>query len=421
MVQREHYQEQILGIILVVDFKGGNMVEILESNRKPTFGQKLNAGVGRGLQVGNELMGQYQQKQMMQQENEAAKKLGINLEGIHDPKMRQEALSIALQGQYTKPLTSLQQSQKSLADERLKALQGKEKLFSKLFQGNPDQVKNNQNSNPKEQNSPQNEEQFDLSQLPQDNLSKLAAFAGQPGEEGIIGNMAQAELDKQNKEKEGRTAKEKEYFKINEPKVMELAENNRKLKQEGARYDRLEQLFSDPSKFPSSLTAALFTKDGQINDVVYSQMTPEAQEAVKLIIDSTSNIKDTYGARVTNFDLQTYLRKLPSLLNSPEGKSRVLRDLKIMNRLNQLHSSGIQEIFEEAGGTDKIPFSTAEKRYEKRYGGLEKDLMNQFITPDKGVFEKMPEPNKYLGRKIKNPETGEIFISDGKEWKPFKG
>jgi hypothetical protein len=140
-----------------------------------------------------------------------------------------------------------------------------------------------------------------------------------------------------------------------------------------------------------------------------------------LIIDSTSNIKDTYGARVTNFDLQTYLRKLPSLLNSPEGKMRVLRDLKIINQLNQLYENGIQDIFDEAGGTDKIPFSVAEKKYQKKYGTQEKELIDQFVSPEKGMFKQLPDANKNLGKKIKNTETGEILISDGAEWKPYKG
>jgi len=112
---------------------------------------------------------------------------------------------------------------------------------------------------------------------------------------------------------------------------------------------------------------------------------------------------------------------LPSLLNSPEGKTRVLRDLQIINQLNQMHASGIQEIFEEAGGTDKIPYSTAEQRYKKKYADKEKELLKFFVNPEKGTFNELPDASQFLGRKLKNPETGEIFISDGSTWKPFKG
>lgn len=370
--------------------------------RRKTFGEEIGSNLGQGLSQGF-LAGQEQaeKSRIMQQ-------LGI------DPriaKLPEEAQAAYFKQAFSpeKQMTPLQQSQKALTDERLKALQGQQDLFKRL------------NEQPQSPSFEQSHEKQGISNAPEEILRQVAAFKGQPGEAGIIGNMAEAELNKRSEERKGKTEKEKEYFKMNEPKLIELSDNQRKLEMEQARYDRLNNLFSDPSKFPSTFTAALFSKEGQINDLAYSQLTPEAQEALKLIIDSTSNIKDTYGARVTNFDLQTYLKKLPSLLNSPEGKMRVLRDLQIMNKLNQLHASGIQEIFEEAGGTDKIPYSKAEARYKKRYGGLEKDLKDQFVNPEKATFKEMPDANKFLGRKIKNPETGEVFISDGKEWKPFKG
>jgi len=252
-------------------------------------------------------------------------------------------------------------------------------------------------------------------------INTARSFAGQPGNAGVIGNIAENEFQRREQENKNRTAKEKEYFKLNEPQLMKMNETQRNLENEATRYARLGELFSDPSKFPSAHVAALFSKEGQLNDIAFSLLSPEAQEAVKLIIDSTSNIKDTYGARVTNFDLQTYLKKLPSLLNSHEGRQRVLRDLQLMNQVNQIHNTGIGEVFEEAGGTDKIPFSTAERRFNQKYGKQLHEMRERFVHPEKETFSERPNPEKYLGRKIKNPETGEIFISDGKEWKPFKG
>jgi len=390
--------------------------------RKPSSGARLSAGVGKALDIGSQLMQEHQQKQQRQQ---AVHKLGINPAVLDLPEVAQAEYFKNVFAQ-EKGMTPLQQSQKALADERLKALQGQQELFGQLFQGGQRQDQGQPQMGIQEQEGmPQGqtgiEGQFDLSKLPEENLRQLAAFKSSPGDEGVIGNIAQSEIDKRKETAAARTKKEEQYFKFNEPKLAELSDTQRKLETENARYERLENLFADPSKFPSSFTAALFTKDGTINDIVYSQMTPEAQEAVKLIIDSTSNIKDTYGARITNFDLQTYLKKLPSLLNSPEGKTRVLRDLKIINELNRMHASGIQEIFEEQGGSDKIPYSKAETLYKKRYGGLEKDLLSKFVNPEKGSFKSMPNANEYLGRKIKDDKTGEIFISDGKEWKPFKG
>ncbi len=374
-----------------------------EVPKRQTTAQKLSSGLGHGLNIAQQLVGQQQQR-------EAMSKLGIDPNVLSLPEQGQAAF---FKHHFAQPkeMTLLQQSQKALADERLKALQSNQNLFGSIF--------NQQQGQSKGEN--QTQSGFDLSQVPEEKLREAAAFKGQPGEMGILGNIAQGELDRQEGERKSRSKKEGEYFKFNEPKLAELATTAQNLQMEDARFSRLENLFQDHSKFPSTITAALFSKDGQLRDVAYSQLTPEAQEAIKLIIDSTSNIKDTYGARVTNFDLQTYLKKLPSLFNSPEGKMRVLRDLRIMNQLNRLHAEGIQDIFEEAGGSDKIPYSKAEKLYKKKFGPLEKQLVEQFVSTDKGIFNEKPDAAKHLGRKIKDSETGEIYISNGTEWTPFKG
>lgn len=391
-----------------------------------SFGAALGRTLGStaGDTFANIIQSRRQRSQQEQENREIQQRLGVDLTGVTDPDQRKAIMVEALKGR--RPLNPLQEAQKNLAEARTKQAQGQTELFQNLFGGTPQNIGQQlaRAGSPRESFDKQPQQQPDI-RNPQtwsdDQLRKVSSFAGQPGEMGIVGNMAKQELDARREEKKVRTAKEKEFFKFNEPKLAEVAETERNLDLENARYNRLGELFSDQSKFPSSLTAALFSKDGQLNDLAYSQLTPEAQEAIKLIIDSTSNIKDTYGARVTNFDLQTYLKKLPSLLNTPEGKMRVLRDLQIMNRLNAMHAKGIQEIFNESGGTDKISFSEAQKRYKKKFRGQENELISQFITPEKAKFNEMPEPSKYLGRKIKNPETGEIFISDGNEWKPFRG
>jgi hypothetical protein len=389
------------------------MTTVLPSSRSPWdvigahIGQNLSQNFPQSVQEG------YKQAVMNQQMNQRKQAVGQ---------------------QFGEDVANLPTDLQKIYINNLLQQQGKESLFNKKLDLVNQFLNRNGEGTNQSQNGPsssrENQTQFDLTQIPDEEIAKLsvidpnaARIVQQQKDVALREKRSREEFEykKTQEEQQKRTDKEKEYFKLNEPKVMELAQNSRKLKQEEGRYNRLGELFSDPSKFPSSFTAALFTKDGQINDLVYSQLTPEAQEAVKLIIDSTSNIKDTYGARVTNFDLQTYLRKLPSLLNSPEGKMRVLRDLKIINQLNQLYENGIQDIFDEAGGTDKIPFSVAEKKYQKKYGTQEKELIDQFVSPEKGMFKQLPDANKNLGKKIKNTETGEILISDGAEWKPYKG
>lgn len=80
------------------------MVTVLRSNReaKPSFGQKLSGAVGKGLEMGSQLMQQHEAKQRMQAENQQLQQLtGIDFTGIQDPELRQKAFASAMQAQQT--------------------------------------------------------------------------------------------------------------------------------------------------------------------------------------------------------------------------------------------------------------------------------------------------------------------------------
>lgn len=205
-----------------------------------------------------------------------------------------------------------------------------------------------------------------------------------------------------------------------EPELLERENKLNQYEQEGARFERLQELFSPEleNKFPSSFSVGLFTKDGELRPTAASLLSPEAQEAVKLIADNLSGAKDTFGARVTNFDLQSYMKRLPTLLNSSEGRRRVLRDLRLMNKLNTMHQEGVLEIVEREGGPGKISLSQAERRYRKEHAKEIANLKKEFVSPEKYNFTEKPDAKVYSGRVIVDEETGEKFRSNGQEWVP---
>lgn len=221
-------------------------------------------------------------------------------------------------------------------------------------------------------------------------------------------------------ERKENSARERALFKSNEPKLIETSERLKGLEAQQARFGRMGELEKNPKVFPSSISAALFSKDGQINALGSALLSPEAQEYQKLTVDSLTNAKDTFGARLTNFDVATYLKGLPGLLNTAEGRARVRRDLELMNEINQLHDRGILEIFEEKGGSDKISYSSAERLFEKKYRDELNNLKKEFINPSQKNFSALPDASQYKGKRAKDNKTGEIFMSDGSQWNPVR-
>lgn len=233
----------------------------------------------------------------------------------------------------------------------------------------------------------------------------------------------QSKLKQQELAHQDTMAEKKASLKRIEKAEPDLLEREGKLghyEQEAVRFDRLNELFRPEleDKFPSAFTVGLLTKDGELRPTAAASLSPEAQEAVKLVADNLSGAKDTFGARVTNFDLQSYMKRLPTLLNSSDGRRRVLRDLRLMNKLNTLHENGVLDIIEREGGAGKITISQAERRFRKENSKQIESIKKEFVNAEKNVFDEIPDAKNYQGEVIVDLDTGQRSRSNGKEWVP---
>ena len=205
-----------------------------------------------------------------------------------------------------------------------------------------------------------------------------------------------------------------------ESKLEEIGDKLDSYEQSGLRFDRLNNLFSPAldEKFPPALLAGAFTKDGELRPTAQASLSPEAQEAVKLVTDEIRGAKDTFGARVTNFDASTYLKTLPGLLNTAEGRRKVLRDLRIMNKINQDQANGILDVVDRYGGPSKISISKAKQIYKKENIRNIEELRKAFKYPEEFPFTELTDFNAslYPGVTIEDPETDQTFTSNGRTW-----
>lgn len=151
-------------------------------------------------------------------------------------------------------------------------------------------------------------------------------------------------------------------------------------------------------KLPEGIGSVVIDpKTGDIRP--YAQLAgivnPETQRFLKTIYDFTTSAKDSFGARVTNFDLQTFLKRLPSLLNSKEGRSQIIQQMKIMNELNSKYENGLKDVYQHYG-LGKVPYEKAVQIVEDKIAPEEERLIAEFdkigqpqkkqLTPD--VIEK---------------------------------
>jgi hypothetical protein len=104
----------------------------------------------------------------------------------------------------------------------------------------------------------------------------------------------------------------------------------------------------------------------------------DAQRYVKTINNFTRNAKETYGSRITNFDLQQFLKRLPTLANSEEGRRQIIEQMKIINGINIAHDTALQEVIGEHGGIRNIDYDRARANAEARTKDQIKSLRSQF-------------------------------------------
>lgn len=237
--------------------------------------------------------------------------------------------------------------------------------------------------------------------------AKLYAVAGEHDLSRVAGEEARSNLrSEQRREEKG------------EPKLLEIQDRLEKAEDSEMRFQRLGELSSpeNEKKMPPGFLVGLFTKEGEIIPEAYASLSPEAQEYVKLVTDELTGAKGTFGSRLTNFDVSVYLKRLPSLLQSAEGKRRVLKDLSIINKINTLHDQGVLDTVNRYGGPSKISISKAKEIWKKENAPMIKQMRQEFVNPEKAQFKDLPDVKMYQNREVIDEETGQKFKSNGKEW-----
>lgn len=225
----------------------------------------------------------------------------------------------------------------------------------------------------------------------------------------------------------------------NEPIVEKLNKELRTLETEDTEFARMEVLDKSIDKFPKQYVVAVgkfLGKDGEISDLVKAGFTEEAQEYLKLIKNQLQNIS-AGGGKITNQMITAFEARLPQLINSPEGRKRIVADLRALNKIRQDEVRGELDIFNQYG-TENIPYSEVQKIYRNRYEDRDNEYRKAFIegkslvkdygantepssnTPTETapgkVYESLPDPSKH--KTVIDEDTGQIYKSDGKKWIP---
>jgi hypothetical protein len=141
---------------------------------------------------------------------------------------------------------------------------------------------------------------------------------------------------------------------------------------------RLDQMLS-LEDLPTPALAATMEALG----IPPSLFSADAETAEKLSIDLTKNIQQFYGNRILQSEFQAFLRSIPTLKNSPEGRKRIAANMKRFNDLKRLEYNTARAL-ELDYEQNKKPLPPSFKRivYDKMKPEAEK-LSNEFSEANK--------------------------------------
>jgi len=85
-------------------------------------------------------------------------------------------------------------------------------------------------------------------------------------------------------------------------------------------------------------------------DIQRNFTSKDTEEFEKLSNDFVRNIKDVFGPRVTNTDLEHYMKTIPTLSQSDAGKLKIIRNIRSFNKIIRLRTQAMKDIIKENKG-----------------------------------------------------------------------
>ena len=202
-----------------------------------------------------------------------------------------------------------------------------------------------------------------------------------------------------------RVARQDDRFKLQTPLVNKNSDALKAAESEGRSIELLKELDASGKVGEGIHNLNINPIDGSL--IIPKAATAEEQLFVKTVNDFTVKAKDSFGARVTNFELDRFMQRLPTLANSQEGRALILRQMGIINSLNQLEHQALQDVFDEYG-VRNIDYADAETIARQKIAPQKDALRAEFLTIEKVAKKEDMDAQNHAKSKVKEGYTGMI-------------
>lgn len=322
------------------------MVQVIgEGRMKPrSASQKLGLGLSGAM---NQYLEHAQEQKRVTSENKAFKELGMNIEGITDPKARQEI---------AKQLVKIQGQNQLLEQLGLTGGMGQNSRTSGLGLETTNQ-RPNENMQGKEQSgNDENEIKVNIPKLPHSQEVITAASIRNPS----LGNMMQRQNEEATAEARHREKQQLNQDLSHKKEVSESYKENKdyinntydkyedSLRRESI-LDRMDQL-ENSGELSESGVINLLEQLGLNQEWLKN---PANEEYTKLALDllGGGSLQADYGSRVLASEFKVSLQRIPTLMQTPEGRKQIKENIKTMLLPSQLKQDRMKFYLDKSENT----------------------------------------------------------------------
>ncbi len=197
------------------------------------------------------------------------------------------------------------------------------------------------------------------------------------------------------------------FYKDNTPIQIENFDKIKNVKEKATSLKQMQQL-NDTGNLPSGLGALANVKeDGSLRFPQFA--TDESNLYVSLLSNQLSGAKEIFGSRITNFDLESFMKIWPNLTNTQESRRLINNVLTIKNDIEKLNAEGLDAVYKEYGSRGIDPADA--RREAKKFIKPQEDVLFKRLENLVPEFEEQKELDK-LKKKAEEKKRILVQVTD---------
>lgn len=229
----------------------------------------------------------------------------------------------------------------------------------------------------------------------QGQMTTAEKFAGYETPQIKQARLKMEQQERQFQQKEKREEKklthvrQREIDKETLPVYKKINEDAKAAKSNNLRLDRMQQLV-DKGKLVGNELASFVSgleKIPGIGGIIAStakafHYNPDSLEFEKLTFDFLKDAKSIFGSRLTNYDVESFLKTVPTLALSRVGKKRVIHNLRLFNDAAEIRQKALRSVIKENGGERPRDLdSQVEEKASKELDKIAELFKRGYVTP----------------------------------------